>query len=217
MRNLVFADLRRIILRTIEHSAIFSPVASLFFCQWKLSSLAVGTSPGSGNSITGSGNALCILFPTSSGINSRKQRTIICYNCKGEGHMSKQCTKPKSKRDDLWFKDKALLVQAQASADDLDAYDSDCVELNTAKVALMANLSHYGLDALFEVHNHDNINNNMINQVVPVMPSSEQSNIVNHSKTKITSDSNIIPYSPYVIESQKLAVQNSNSPAQQDA
>ncbi|GKB16192.1 hypothetical protein Tco_0850115 [Tanacetum coccineum] len=33
-------------------------------------------------------------------------------------------------------------------ADDLDAYDSDCDELNSAKVALMANLSHYGSDAL---------------------------------------------------------------------
>ncbi|GJX86601.1 hypothetical protein Tco_0337375 [Tanacetum coccineum] len=33
-------------------------------------------------------------------------------------------------------------------ADDLDAYDSDCDELNTAKVALMANLSHYGSNAL---------------------------------------------------------------------
>ncbi|GJS00503.1 hypothetical protein Tco_0317011 [Tanacetum coccineum] len=33
---------------------------------------------------------------------------------------------------------------------DLDAYDSDCDELNTIKVALMANLSHYGLDALAE-------------------------------------------------------------------
>ncbi|GJX54482.1 hypothetical protein Tco_0282851 [Tanacetum coccineum] len=36
------------------------------------------------------------------------------------------------------------------SADDLDAYDSDCDKLNTAKVALMANLSHYGSDALAE-------------------------------------------------------------------
>ncbi|GKF33229.1 retrovirus-related pol polyprotein from transposon TNT 1-94, partial [Tanacetum coccineum] len=36
-------------------------------------------------------------------------------------------------------------------ADDLDAYDSDCDDLNTAKVALMANLSHYGSDALVEV------------------------------------------------------------------
>nr|GFD45136.1 hypothetical protein [Tanacetum cinerariifolium] len=35
-------------------------------------------------------------------------------------------------------------------ADDLDAYDSNCDELNTAKVALKANLSHYGSDALHE-------------------------------------------------------------------
>ncbi|GKA26385.1 retrovirus-related pol polyprotein from transposon TNT 1-94 [Tanacetum coccineum] len=53
--------------------------------------------------------------PGASGSNSGKQRTVICYNCKGEGHMSKQCTKPKRKRDDSWFKDKVLLVQAQAS------------------------------------------------------------------------------------------------------
>nr|GEY43783.1 hypothetical protein [Tanacetum cinerariifolium] len=49
------------------------------------------------------------------GNNSWKQRTIICYNCKGEGHMSKQCTKPKRKWDDSWFKDKVLRVQAQAN------------------------------------------------------------------------------------------------------
>ncbi|GJW76632.1 hypothetical protein Tco_0138314 [Tanacetum coccineum] len=40
---------------------------------------------------------------------------------------------------------------AAYQADDLDAYDSDCDELNTAKVSLMANLSHYGSDALAEV------------------------------------------------------------------
>ncbi|GKD37969.1 retrovirus-related pol polyprotein from transposon TNT 1-94, partial [Tanacetum coccineum] len=144
----------------------------------------------------------------------------MCYNCQGEGHMSKQCTKPRRKWDDSWFKDKVLLVQTQASgqilheeelafladlgiqkgqatqivitynaayqANYLDAYDSDCDELNTAKVALMVNLSHYGLDDLAEVHKHDNVNNNMINQVVQVMPSSEQSNVVNHSETEIT-------------------------------
>ncbi|GKD37951.1 retrovirus-related pol polyprotein from transposon TNT 1-94, partial [Tanacetum coccineum] len=186
-----------------------------------------------------------------SGINSGKQRIVTCYNCKGEGHMSKQCTKPRRKRDDSWFKDKVLLVQAQASgkilheeelafladpgipeaqatqtvithnaayqADNLDAYDSDCDELNSAKVALMVNLSNYGSDALAEVHNHDNVNNNMINQAVQVMPSSVQSNVVNHSETEITSDSNIILYSQYVIESQHATVQNSNSFAQQDA
>nr|GEU52601.1 hypothetical protein [Tanacetum cinerariifolium] len=35
-------------------------------------------------------------------------------------------------------------------ADDLDAYDSDCDELNSAKIALMANLSHYGSNNLAE-------------------------------------------------------------------
>ncbi|GJX20503.1 retrovirus-related pol polyprotein from transposon TNT 1-94 [Tanacetum coccineum] len=39
---------------------------------------------------------------------------------------------------------------AAYQADDLDAYESDCDELNSAKVALMANLSHYGSDALRE-------------------------------------------------------------------
>nr|GEX36523.1 hypothetical protein [Tanacetum cinerariifolium] len=50
-----------------------------------------------------------------SGNNYGKQRTVICYNYKIEGHMSKQCTKPKRKRDKSWFKDKVLLVQAQAN------------------------------------------------------------------------------------------------------
>nr|GEU54320.1 hypothetical protein [Tanacetum cinerariifolium] len=166
-----------------------------------------------------------------SGSNSRKQRTVICYNCKGEGHMSKQCTKPKRKRDESWFKGKVLLVQAQENGqilheeelaflagpgiaeaqptqnvithnaayqeDDLDAYDSNCDEINTAKVTLMANLSHYGSNDLAEVYNQDNVNHNLVNQVVQAMLLSEQSNIVNQSKTKITSDTNIIPYSQY--------------------
>ncbi|GJR54877.1 hypothetical protein Tco_1405398 [Tanacetum coccineum] len=62
---------------------------------------------------------------------------------------------------------------AAYQADDLDAYDSDCNELNTAKVALMENLSHNGSDSLAKLYNHDNINNNMINQAVQAMPSSE--------------------------------------------
>nr|GFC85153.1 hypothetical protein [Tanacetum cinerariifolium] len=123
-------------------------------------------------------------YASRSGEASGKQRVIVCYNCKGEGHMSKRCTKPKRKRDAEWFKDKVLLVQAQANgqvlqeeelefladprmaetsrnqyvitnnaayqADDLDAYDFDCDEPNSAKITLMANLSHYGSDNLAE-------------------------------------------------------------------
>nr|GEU70792.1 hypothetical protein [Tanacetum cinerariifolium] len=171
-----------------------------------------------------------------SGTNSGKQRVIVCYNCKGEGHMSKQCTKLKRKRDEAWFKDKVLQVQAQANgqvfheeelefladpgiaetqstqyvvtnnaayqANDLYAYDSDCDEINSAKIALMANLSHYGFDNLAEVHNQDNMTNNVIDQDVQAISTSEQSNILNQSETEITSDSNIIPYSQYMNESQ---------------
>nr|GFD42630.1 hypothetical protein [Tanacetum cinerariifolium] len=39
---------------------------------------------------------------------------------------------------------------AAYQADDLDAYDSDCDEINSAKITLMANLSHYGSDNLAE-------------------------------------------------------------------
>ncbi|GJR78776.1 retrovirus-related pol polyprotein from transposon TNT 1-94 [Tanacetum coccineum] len=188
--------------------------------------------------------------PGASGSNTGKQRTVICYNCKGEGHIAKQCTKPKRKRDDTWFNDKVLLVQAQASgqalteeeiafladpglpdvqnsqtvithnaayqADDLDAYDSDCDELNSAKIALMANLSRNGSDALTEVHNQDNLNYDLFNQSEQIMMSSEQSNDVSQSETDIISDSNIIPYSQYLSETQQETVQNSNSSAQQD-
>nr|GEY29490.1 hypothetical protein [Tanacetum cinerariifolium] len=155
-----------------------------------------------------------------------KQRVITCYNCKGEGHMSKQCIKPRRKRDAEWFNDKVLLVQAQANgqvlqdeelkfladpewfkdkvllvqaqangqvlqeeelefladpgtaesssnqntittnaayqADDLDAYDLDCDELNSTKISLMENLSHYGSDNQAEVNNQDNRTNHLI-------------------------------------------------------
>nr|GFA39561.1 hypothetical protein [Tanacetum cinerariifolium] len=54
-------------------------------------------------------------FASGLGRASGRQRVIMCYNYKGEGHMSKQCTKPKRKQDAEWFKDKVLLVQAQAN------------------------------------------------------------------------------------------------------
>nr|GFB81683.1 hypothetical protein [Tanacetum cinerariifolium] len=116
------------------------------------------------------------------------------------------------KQDAEWFKDKVLLVQAQANgqvlheeelefladpgttesssnqtvittnvayqADDLDAYDSDCDELNSAKIALMANLSHYGSDNLEEVNNQDNKANHLIHQEMQVSSTSEQSTIL---------------------------------------
>ncbi|GKC83930.1 hypothetical protein Tco_1139647, partial [Tanacetum coccineum] len=73
---------------------------------------------------------------------------------------------------------------AAYQADDLDAYDSDCDEFSTAKAVLMANLSRYGLDVLFEAPHFDNTNNDMPNQSVQEMQYSEQTQIVNHPENE---------------------------------
>ncbi|GJU59875.1 hypothetical protein Tco_1237641 [Tanacetum coccineum] len=140
----------------------------------------------------------------------------MAFMSTGEGRMARQCTQPKRPRNSTWFKEKMLLVEAQElgqvldeeqlafladprmpdgqaiqttiphnaafQTDDLDAYDSYCNDLSSAKAVLMANLSSYGSDVLSE----------------------------------ITSDSNIIPYSQYLHETQNAVVQDSNSSAQQD-
>ncbi|GJW60689.1 retrovirus-related pol polyprotein from transposon TNT 1-94 [Tanacetum coccineum] len=74
---------------------------------------------------------------------SGQQRIVKCFNCQGEGHMARQCPKPKRKRDATWFREKVLFAYQE---DDLDAYDYDCDEISTAKAVLMANLSSYGPD-----------------------------------------------------------------------
>nr|GEW54031.1 hypothetical protein [Tanacetum cinerariifolium] len=92
----------------------------------------------------------------------------------------------------------------------------DCDELNSAKIALMTNLSHYGFDNLAEVNNHDNRANYLTHQEMQVSSISEQSSILTQSNTESTSDSNIISYSQYMNESQYNIVQNSTIPALQD-
>ncbi|GJX50117.1 hypothetical protein Tco_0276962 [Tanacetum coccineum] len=159
--------------------------------------------------------------PGASGSNTGKQRTVICYNCKGEGGQVLNEEEIAFLADpglpDTQSTQTVITHNAAYQADDLDAYDSDCDEINSAKLALMANLSRNGSDALTEVHNPDNLAYDLINQSEQIMTSSEQSNDVNQTETEITSDSNIIPYSQYLSETQQETVQNSNSSVQQDA
>nr|GEV04536.1 hypothetical protein [Tanacetum cinerariifolium] len=111
---------------------------------------------------------------------------LHAYLGQHEYHANEVCLMHERTLDPLAlvFKDKVLLVQAQANrqvlheeelefladpriaetqstqydvtnnaayqADDLDAYDFDSDEINSAKIALMANLCHYGSDNLAE-------------------------------------------------------------------
>ncbi|GJY14149.1 hypothetical protein Tco_0383458, partial [Tanacetum coccineum] len=131
--------------------------------------------------------------PGASGSNSGKQRTVISQANGQILHEEELAFLVDPGITEGQAIQTVITVNATYQADNFDAYDSDCDELNTAEVALIENLSHYGLDAL------------------------DESNVVNHLETEISSDSNIIPYSQYVIESQQAAVQNFNSSAQQDA
>nr|GEY83097.1 retrovirus-related Pol polyprotein from transposon TNT 1-94 [Tanacetum cinerariifolium] len=78
-----------------------------------------------------------------------------------------------------------VTTNAAYQAYDLDAYDSNCDELNSTKVALMANLSHYGSDNLAEVNNLNNMPTHLIPQEMHVPLTSEQSTILAQSTLKV--------------------------------
>ncbi|GJX71608.1 hypothetical protein Tco_0308779 [Tanacetum coccineum] len=47
-------------------------------------------------------------------------RVVKCYNYQGEGHMARQCTQPKRPRNAAWYKEKAMLAEAQEAGQILD-------------------------------------------------------------------------------------------------
>ncbi|GJZ97894.1 integrase, catalytic region, zinc finger, CCHC-type containing protein [Tanacetum coccineum] len=51
---------------------------------------------------------------------SGQARVVKCYNCQGEGHMARQCTQPKRPRNAAWYKEKAMLAEAQEAGQILD-------------------------------------------------------------------------------------------------
>nr|GFB28869.1 hypothetical protein [Tanacetum cinerariifolium] len=74
---------------------------------------------------------------------------------------------------------------AAYQADDLDVYDLDCDEINSSKIAFMANLSHYGLDNLAEVNNPEIRVNSVNHQEMQVQSTSEQFSTLTQSNTEI--------------------------------
>nr|GEV57695.1 hypothetical protein [Tanacetum cinerariifolium] len=62
------------------------------------------------------GNATSSRGKTTSG----QARVVKCYKCQGEGHMAMQCTQPKRQRNAVWYKEKAMLAEAQEDGKILD-------------------------------------------------------------------------------------------------
>ncbi|GKB85277.1 hypothetical protein Tco_0957549 [Tanacetum coccineum] len=102
-------------------------------------------------------------------------------------------------------------------SDNIYSNDSDCDEVLTAQATFMASLSNHNSDVLSEVPYTETYQNDMGNQSVQAMQYFEQTPIVDLPDNEITSDSNIIPYSKYLQETQQATVQDTNLQAQQDA
>ncbi|GKE97742.1 phosphopantothenoylcysteine decarboxylase-like protein, partial [Tanacetum coccineum] len=166
---------------------------------------------------------------------SGQARVVKCYNCQGKGHMARKCTQPKRPQNAAWYKEKAMLAEAQEAGqildeeqlafladpgipasqvqtiiphnaafqtEYLDTYDSDCDDLSTAQAVLMANISNYGSDIVSEVLNSETYLNDMEYQSVHAFQDFEQSPVMDFTNNEISSDSNIIPYSQYLQETQ---------------
>ncbi|GKE95371.1 integrase, catalytic region, zinc finger, CCHC-type containing protein [Tanacetum coccineum] len=87
---------------------VFSPGDDIIACLNKAMAFLTA--------IASSSNATSSVGNNASG----QTRVVKCYNYQGEGHMARQCTQPKRPRNAAWYKEKAMLVEAQEARQILD-------------------------------------------------------------------------------------------------
>ncbi|GKD01297.1 hypothetical protein Tco_1171571, partial [Tanacetum coccineum] len=142
------------------------PIGAINHMMSFLSAVVTSRYPTTNNQLKNSSNPSRAYTLGASGSNSRKQRTVISQ---ANGQILHE--------EELAFLADLVIAKGQATqtvithnaayqANDLDACNSDCDELNIAKVALMANLSHYGSDALAENFNSSAQQDALISSVI---------------------------------------------------
>ncbi|GKC30996.1 hypothetical protein Tco_1038290 [Tanacetum coccineum] len=134
-------------------------------------------------------------------------RVVKCYNCQaGQILDEEQLAFLADPRIPAGQAQIIIPHNAAFQTEDLVTYDSDCDDLSTAQAVLMANISNYGSDIISEVPSSKTYLNDMDNESVHALQEFEQSPIMDFIDNEISSDSNIIPYSQYLQETQQATV-----------
>nr|GEU38538.1 hypothetical protein [Tanacetum cinerariifolium] len=131
--------------------------------------------------------------------------------------------------DESAVKGLALNVDNVFQADECDVFDFDFDEAPTAQTMFIKNISSadpvydeagpsYVLDILFEVHDHDNYQDDVYeHHEVHEMHDDVQPNYLVDTDAEYTSDTNMISYDQYVKDNAEPVVQNNVSLVPNDA
>ncbi|GJV53175.1 integrase, catalytic region, zinc finger, CCHC-type containing protein [Tanacetum coccineum] len=144
------------------------------------------------SSTTYKGNATSSRGNTTSG----QARVVKCYNCQGEGHMARQCTQPKRPRNAAWYKEKAMLAEAQEAGQILDeeqlAFLADPGILTDQAQTIIPHNAAFQTEDLDTydsdyVPNSETYLNDMDNQSVHALQDFEQTPVMDFTDNEISS------------------------------
>ncbi|GKB11008.1 integrase, catalytic region, zinc finger, CCHC-type containing protein [Tanacetum coccineum] len=153
--------------------------------------------------------------------NGNNGNQIRCYNCRGLGHLAKNCTVRPRRRDAAYLQTQLLIAQKEEAGIQLQAKefnlmaavgDLDEIEEVNANCILMANLQQastsgtqtdmapiYDSDGSAEVHNYDNCyNNEIFNMFTQEEQYTELSEPIPEPHQVQQNDSNVISDAPSV-------------------